>query len=81
MEDNNIAATKRVRRNEELESELIKAEEKYNSINLNLKNIQEKLTIFRENKARNEATLSGIEQRKKDLIFSIKKALNYKIPH
>ena len=66
----NLENTKKI--NEELESELIKAEEKYNSINLNLKNIQEKLTIFRENKARNEATLSGIEQRKKDLIFSIK---------
>ena len=61
----NLENTKKI--NEELESELIKAEEKYNSINLNLKNIQEKLTIFRENKARNEATLSGIEQRKKDL--------------
>ena len=69
----NLENTKKI--NEELEAELIKAEEKYNSINLNLKNIQEKLTTFRENKARNEATLSGIEQRKKDLIFSIKNEL------
>ena len=69
----NLENTKKI--NEELEAELIKAEEKYNSINLKLKNIQEKLTTFRENKARNEATLSGIEQRKKDLIFSIKNEL------
>ncbi len=61
--------------NEEIEIQLNKAEEKYNSINQNLKNIQEKLTVLRENKARNEATLDGIDQRKKDLIFSIKNEL------
>ena len=31
--------------------------------------------MLRENKARNEATLDGIDQRKKDLIFSIKNEL------
>ncbi len=61
--------------NEEIELELNKAEEKYNAINKNLKDIQEKLTVLRENKARNEATLDGIDQRKKDLIFSIKNEL------
>ena len=58
-----------------LEIELNKAEEKYNLINENLKNIQEKFTTLRENKARNEATIDGIEQRKKDLVYSIKNEL------
>ena len=47
------------------------AEEKFNSINSNIKEIQEKLTNLRENKARNEATIEGIETRKKDLFYSI----------
>ena len=55
-----------------LNEELNKAEEKYNLINQNLKEIQEKFSILRENKARSEATLEGIEKRKKDLIYSIK---------
>ena len=69
----NLENTKK--RNEELEIELNKAEEKYNLINENLKNIQEKFTTLRENKARNEATIDGIEQRKKDLVYSIKNEL------
>ena len=69
----NLENTKR--RNEELEIELNKAEEKYNLINENLKSIQEKFTTLRENKARNEATIDGIEQRKKDLVYSIKNEL------
>ena len=69
----NIENTKK--RTEELNEELNKAEEKYNLINKNLKEIQEKFTILRENKARNEATLEGIEKRKKDLIYSIKNDL------
>ena len=44
-------------------------------INENLKNIQEKYSILRENKARNEATIEGIDNRKKDLIYSIKNDL------
>jgi len=60
---------------EELETELSKAEEKYNLINNNLKNIQEKFSILRENKARNEATIEGIEKRKKDLVYTIKSDL------
>ena len=48
----------------------------FNLINDNLKEIQEKFTILRENKARNEATIEGIDQRKKDLIYSLKNELN-----
>jgi chromosome segregation protein len=69
----NLENTKK--RAEELEVELNKAEEKYNSINQNLTNIQEKYSSLRENKARNEATIEGIEKRKKDLIFSAKNDL------
>ncbi len=69
----NLENTKK--RTEELESELNKAEEKYNLINENLKNIQEKFSTLRENKARNEATVEGIENRKKDLLYSIKNDL------
>jgi chromosome segregation protein len=64
------------KRSEELNAELIKAETKYNLINQNLKEIQEKFTILRENKARSEATIDGIEKRKKDLVYSIKNDLN-----
>ena len=66
------------KRREELNEELNKAEEKYNLINQNLKEIQEKFSILRENKARSEATLEGIEKRKKDLIYSIKNDLKLK---
>jgi len=69
----NIENTKK--RSEELNEELNKAEEKYNIINQNLKEIQEKFSILRENKARSEATLEGIEKRKKDLMYSIKNDL------
>jgi chromosome segregation protein len=70
----NIENTKK--RSEELDGELNKAEEKYNLINENLKEIQEKFTMLRENKARSEATIEGIEKRKKDLIYSIKNDLH-----
>ena len=69
----NLENTKK--RSEEIEVELNKAEEKYNLININLKDIQEKLAVVRENKARNEATIEGIEKRKKDLIYLIKSDL------
>ena len=64
------------KRNEEIESELIEAEKKYNLINENLKEIQLKLSDLKENKARNEATIEGIENRKKDLLYSVKNELN-----
>ena len=64
------------RRNEEIESELVEAEKKYNSINENLRQIQLKLTDLKEKKARNEATIEGIENRKKDLLYTVKSELN-----
>ena len=64
------------RRNEEIESELVDAEKKYNSINENLRQIQLKLTDLKEKKARNEATIEGIENRKKDLLYTVKSELN-----
>ncbi len=70
----NIENTKK--RVEELDNELNQAEEKYNAINQNLKEINEKLSILRENKARNEATIEGIENRKKDLLYTVKNELN-----
>ena len=69
----NIENTKKI--SEELDEELNKAETKYNLINQNLKEIQEKFSILRENKARSEATIEGIEKRKKDLVYSIKNDL------
>jgi len=70
----NLENTKK--RNEEIENELIEAEKKYNMINQNIKEIQSKLSEFKENKARNEATIEGIENRKKDLLYSVKSELN-----
>ncbi len=70
----NLENTKK--RNEEIENELIEAEKKYNSINQNIKEIQSKLSDLKENKARNEATIEGIESRKKDLLYSVKSELN-----
>ena len=64
------------KRREEIETELLNSEDKYNKIDSNIKEVQEKLTVLRENKARNEATLEGYSQRKKDLFFSIKNELN-----
>ncbi len=64
------------KRNEEIGNELIEAEKKFNSINVNLREIQLKLSDFKENKARNEATIEGIENRKKDLLYSVKSELN-----
>ena len=60
---------------EELEIQIGKAEEKYNFINKNLSSIQEKFVVLRENKARFEATIEGIDQRKMDLIYLIKNEL------
>ena len=70
----NLENTKR--RSEELQIELAEAEKKYNVINQNIKEIQEKLSLIRENKARNEATIEGIENRTKDLLYNVKNELN-----
>ncbi len=69
----NLENTKK--RNEEIDIELIEAENKYNLVNNNLKEIQEKLSSLREDKARKEATIEGIENRKKDLLYTIKNEL------
>ena len=45
-------------------------------INQNLKEIQSRLSDLKENKARNEATVEGIDNRKKDLLYSVKSELN-----
>ncbi len=70
----NLENTKK--RNQEIEIELIEAEKKYNAINENIREIQVKLTGLKENKARNEPTIEGIENRKKDLLYSVKNDLN-----
>jgi chromosome segregation protein len=70
----NLENTKK--RNEEIEIELIEAEKKYNLINENLKEIQSKLSDLKENKARSEATIEGIDNRKKDLMYSVKNELD-----
>ena len=64
------------KRNYEIQNELIEAEKKYSLINENLREIQLRLTNLKENKARNEATIEGIENRKKDILYSIKNELN-----
>ena len=70
----NLENTKK--RNEEIENELVEAERKYDSINQNIKEVQTKLSDLKENKARNEATIEGIENRKKDLLHLVKSELN-----
>ena len=70
----NLENTKK--RNEEIENELIEAEKKYAVINQNIKEVQFKLSELKESKARNEATVEGIENRKKDILYSVKSELN-----
>ncbi len=70
----NLENTKK--RNEEIEMDLVEAEKKHNLISQNLKEIQSKLSDLKENKARNEATIEGIDNRKKDLLYSVKNELN-----
>ena len=43
---------------------------------MNIQEIQEKLAELRENKARNEATLDGIKNRRDDLFYSINSEMN-----
>ncbi len=56
--------------------DLNSAEEGYNEINKKLKTVEQKMMLARENKARSGATLEGLENRKKDLISSLKNDLN-----
>jgi len=59
-----------------LTEELSRAEIKYQEINKQLKIIEEKMMIARENKARSGATLEGLKGRKSDLLSRIKSDLN-----
>ncbi len=61
---------------QELSSELVGAEEEYQKINKELKSVEQKMIVARENKARSGATLEGLENRKKDLINTLKNDLN-----
>ena len=56
--------------------DLNSAEEGYDEINKKLKVVEQKMMLARENKARSGATLEGLENRKKDLISSLKNDLN-----
>ena len=69
----NLENTKK--NNEELEIQIQKIEEEYDSINEKLKLIQENFTVLREDKARLEATTEGIDQRKMDLVYMMKNDL------
>ena len=59
-----------------LTNELIKAEKEYEKINKQLKIVEQKMMLARENKARSGATLEGLEKRKKDLVDNVKNDLN-----
>jgi chromosome segregation protein len=60
----------------ELSNELIKSEEDYQKISKELKQIEQTMMLARENKARSGATLEGLENRKKDIINTLKNDLN-----
>ena len=60
----------------ELSDDLNKAEEEYQKINKELKAVEQKMMLARENKARSGATLEGLQNRKKDLINTLKNDLN-----
>jgi len=57
---------------QELSSELASAEQEYEKINKELKLVEQKMIVARENKARSGATLEGLENRKKDLLSTLK---------
>jgi len=61
---------------QELSDELSAAEVEYQEINKELKIVERKMMSARENKARSGATLEGLENRKKDLINTLKIDLN-----
>ena len=63
---------------EDLTKELVKAVNEYQEINKQLKVVEQKMMLARENKARSGATSEGLENRKKDLIDNIKNDLNIK---
>ena len=61
---------------QELSDELAKAEEEYQKVNKELKTIEQKMMIAREKKARSDATLEGLKNRKRDLISALKNDLD-----
>ena len=61
---------------QELSESLVNAEENYQKLNKELKAVEQKMIFARENKARYGATLEGLENRKKDLINTLKNDLN-----
>ena len=63
------------KQNNDLEIEIEKVEANYIEANNKLRDIEEKSVILRENKARLEATIEGIDQRKMDLIYLVKNEL------
>ena len=60
----------------EMLNELNESEKIYESMNKELKEVEQKMMVARENKARSGATLEGLENRKKDLISTLKNDLN-----
>jgi len=70
----NISGTES--KKEELSNELLFAEENYQKTNKELKLFEQKMMSVRENKARSGATLEGLQNRKKDLINTLKNDLN-----
>ena len=63
------------KQNNDLEIEIEKVETNYIEANNKLRDIEEKSVVLRENKARLEATIEGIDQRKMDLIYLVKNEL------
>ena len=57
---------------QELSNDLIKAEEEYQNVYKELREVEQQMIIARENKARSGATLEGLENRRKDLINTLK---------
>ncbi|MDC0059498.1 AAA family ATPase [Pelagibacteraceae bacterium] len=56
--------------------ELLIAEEKYQETNKELKAVEQRMMLARENKARSGATLEGLEKRREDMNSNIKNDLN-----
>ena len=63
-------------RKTEISNELEEAEKIHQDMNKEVKEVEQKMMLARENKARSGATLEGLENRKKDLINSLRNDLN-----
>ena len=61
---------------QELSDDLLAAEDEYQQANKELKEIEQRMMLARENKARSGATLEGLENRKKDLVNALRNDLN-----